>query len=722
MAQGDDISTARKPVEGKGVGMPAEVPGSNRPSSDRTDLVRRAIKRFDRAVEAEADWRKEAIEDLKFIWNDQWPADIAAQRAAQKRPCLTINKIPTFLNQIKNDQKQNRPAINISPVGDRADKNAAKMYAGLIKRIEYESGADIAIDTAFDSAVDMGVGYWRFITEYEDEDSFDQVIVWKRVRNAFTVYLDPTCQDPNGADAKWGFVTELVDRDDFTAEWPRANPCSWQQGGVGEPFKNWINQKQVRIAEYFEKEFSERKLLLLSTGAKVFEDELPDETNKLIKDGSIEILKKKTVEVPKVTWYKLTCVEVLDERDWAGKYIPIVRVVGEEGDIQGKVKRQGATRRLKDPQRMKNYWATKKTEAVAMVPNAPYIMAEGQAEGHEQQWKMANKLPHAVLYYKPIALNGQPVPPPQREAVAGPPAGIIEAEHGSEQDMMGVSGIRFDSTLQERTHDESGKALNELRRSSDLGSFHYVDNLSSALKFSGILLLDLIPKVMDTKRSQTILREDDTEQKIILDPDANQAYQEIRPEPGKPASANAPAGIFNPTIGRFGVKVTIGPSYATRRIEASHSMMEFIKIFPQAATRLGDLVAKYQDWPGAEEIQARLLPPEFAQQEIKNLPPIAQSLVVNLMGEMKKLMQERAGMLKQLHDQSADRAVDMEKIQRDFEAKAMKVMADLEKTAQANYTKLASDVVGLITSLSAPAASSAAVTGGGTTGQGSSPG
>lgn len=708
--------------------MPRQVPGADRPTNPGTgvhvELLRRAVKRFKRAVEAESTNRKEAVEDLDFKANKQWPQDIAAKRNAQKRPCLTINKVPTFLHQITNDQKQNRPAIHISPVGDRADKNAAKMYSGLIKRIEYDSGAELAVDTAFESAVSIGWGYWRFVTEYEADDSFDQVIVWKRIRNPFTVYLDPDCQDPNGADAKWGFVTEMIERDEFEREWPGRNPCNWSQGGVGEAFKEWITEKQVRIAEYFEKEFTKRTLMYLSTGAKVYKDELPADTKAAIameegEPGRIEVLKERDVETAQVKWYKLTCVEVLEETDWLGKYIPIVKVIGEEIDIQGKVYLQGAIRRMKDPMRMKNYWATIKTEAVALAPIAPYIMAEGQAEGHETQWKMANQRSYSVLFYKPVSLGGQPVPPPARQGFTGPPAAIIEAEHGSEQDMMAVSGIRFDATKQERTNDESGVALEQLRRSSDLGTYHYVDNLSSALKLSGMMLIDLVQKYMDTRRSATILREDDTEQKILIDPNADKAFAEMKPDPQNP---NAPTALFNPTIGKYGVRVTIGPSYATRRIEAARSMMEFLKIFPQAAPRIADLIAKYQDWPGADEVTARLIPPEFAQQQIKDLPPSARSLVVNLMHQVQQLGTERTAMIKKINDQTLDRALDYEKITKDFEAKVLKVVADVEKNAANLTQKVVSDTLvaiqNLIKNQPSPAAAPGASSGGGPTAPG----
>src|SRR2546430_7153816 len=178
------------------------TPDVEKPTTTDEFLVQ-AVKRFNRAAVAESINRKDAVDDLKFKRGDQWPADIKSTRTIEKRPCLTINKVPTFIHQITNDQRQNRPAINVSPVGDKSDPNTAKMLKGLIKQIERQSNADVAYDTGFDNAVSNGWGYWRVLTEYEGEDTFDQVIKIGRIRNPFRVYLDPDSQEPDGSDAQW---------------------------------------------------------------------------------------------------------------------------------------------------------------------------------------------------------------------------------------------------------------------------------------------------------------------------------------------------------------------------------------------------------------------------------------------------------------------------------------------------------------------------------------
>jgi hypothetical protein len=654
---------------------PRAKPEKKRNKKDDAKLLARGIKRMERAIAAESENRKAGLEDLKFLAGDQWPADIAAQRAIDRRPCQTINRIPTFVNQVVNDLRQNRPAINIMPVGDRGDKEVAKMQRGLIRAIERDCAADIAYDTATASAASIGWGWVRVLTEFDGPKSFDQVIVVKRVRNSFTVYADPDAQEPEFADGKWLFISEMIPREEFQAQWPDADPMAWTASGTGDKYKNWADQKAVRIAEYFEIEITKRSLVALDNGHTGWEDELNDDANAQIDAGTLKILRQRFAECRKVKWYKLTAKDVLEEKDWAGQWIPMVRFLGNEIDLEGKVKYSGIIRDAKDAQRNYNYWVTTETELIALAPKAPYIGAEGQFEGHEAQWQVANVTSFPYLQYKPVSLEGHPLPAPARQPFAGPPAGVIQAKQAAAQDMMATTGIRFDATSAERVADESGKAMRELRRSGDLTSFHYADNVARSLRQLGRIYVDLIPKIYDQKRMLTILREDDTEEQVQIDPAAAKPFED-----GKHPVTGKRLKIFNPTFGRYGVTVAIGPSFATKRIEASESMLAFAKVFPQSAAVIIDLIAKNQDWPGAEEMATRLAKlvamqhPGIMSPDMKDVPPQVQAMLTAMDAQIKQLTQERMALMKQLTDETADRAIATDKINKDFEAKLLAIV------------------------------------------------
>lgn len=638
-------------------------------------FLKTAVKRWERTAAAEADDRKLAVEDLKFKNGEQWPEQIKASRTLEKRPCLTINKMKTFVHQITNDQRQNRPAINVSPVGDQSDPETAKMLKGLIRQIERQSNADIAYDTAFDGAVTNGWGYWRILTDYEGDDSFDQAIRIARIRNPFRVYMDPDAQEPDGSDAKWCFISDLITRAEFKESWPDADPIDWDTTTQGDDFKNWATDTHVRIAEYFCFETKTRKLLALSNGHIGFEDELADELKALIELDESLILNSREVSAKSIKWYKITAKEILEENEWLGKWIPVVKVIGDEIDIEGKVTRAGLVRDAKDPQRMYNFWCTSETELIALAPKAPWIMEEGQIEGHENRWKDANVKSLPYLLYKGSSVAGKPAPPPQRQQFAGPPAGVVQAKIGAAQDMQAVTGVRFDATQHERLADESGKAMRELKRIGELGNFHYIDNLARALRHTGRILVDLIPKVYDTKRVLTILREDGTEEQVGIDPSMQKANGEEKTQDGRTRA------LYNPKVGDYDVAVTIGPSFATKRAEAADSMLGFMKAVPQAGPIIGDLIAKNMDWPGAEEIATRLaaaLPPNLQKTNVGKFPPEAQALIQSLTSQLEQMQQQHQQALAMLGEKDKDRAVEVEKINKDFEAKMTKIAADMQ--------------------------------------------
>lgn len=748
---------SRAPNDGK-IGMPSVRPGENKlppgptkgggrgAKSDKKSralglkpdeaedakILARMRKRFDRAVSAESDNRKKALDDLKFKSGDQWPASQKAARDVSGRPCLTTNVMKTFTHQVTNALRQNRPAIDVSPIGDKGDPEAAEMFSGVIRYIWRHSTADIAVDTAAQSQTDNGLGYIRLSTEYEKPESFNLVPIIKRIRNPFTIYLDPDHQEPDGADCRHQFVTEMMPRDEFEEEFPDADPMPWAQGGIGEKYPGWGDKDNIRLAEYYEIEHEKRTLVALSNGHVGWKDELDEQALAWIEEGKLTIDHERESAIPKVMYYKATAIEIIKRYPWAGKWCPIIKVIGDELDIEGKVEYSGVIRDAKDPQRMGNYWRTAATELVALAPKAPYIGAEGQFEGHEEEWKRANVESFPYLEYKMTDLNGQPAPPPARQPFAEIPTGVMAMLQQSAQDLQATTGIRFDATKNERVTDESGIALQELQQATDLGSYHYSDNLNRSLEHLGRQLIDLIPKVFDTKRVLTILREDGNEERIEIDPDLQKPTGQRKDANGKTIR------IFNPTIGEYGVTATIGPSFATRRQDTAKSLLAFAKTMgPEIAMLISDLIAKNMDWPGATELATRLSKviaqthPGILAPDMKDVPPQVQAVMMQLQQQVQQLTQERVQMLKQLADQGAERSIEVSKIEKEFEAKLLKIVADVETkmaaTAQkqeasvhqhvgSKLTDLAGAVQELEVALSSPAKGDKGASGGSGTG------
>lgn len=648
---------------------------------EQESVLSTARERFKLAVEAETEIRKEALDDLNFRAGNQWPEDIKRSRDIDRRPCLTINRIPQFVRQVTNDQRQNRPAIRVSPVDDRADIETAKIYQGLIRHIEYNSNADVAYDTAFESAVTTGLGYFRIITDHVDPMSFDQEILFKRVVNASSVYLDPHFQEPDGSDANWGFIIEDLSRDDFKAQYPESKLSKMEEWeSLGDRAPDWATDDSCRVAEYFCKTFKQTKIYQLNTGEVVTKEEFEKLSEELSDEEllNIEIVSERDTTLPAIKWYKINGIEILEETEWLSRWIPIIPVLGDELVIDGKRIFEGIIRHAKDPQRMYNYWASSETETIALAPRAPFIGAEGQFEGHEVQWATANQKNHAFLEYKPTTVNGQLAPAPQRNVFEPPIQAISQARMLSSEDLKATTGI-YDSSLGAKSNENSGIAIQRRNMQSQTSNFHYVDNLTRSLRHAGRILLDLIPKVYDTPRAQRIIGEDGEEEIVRL----NEIFE-----------SNGEPKIYDLSVGKYDITVDTGPSYATKRQEAVDSMLSLVQAYPQAAQFAGDLMIKNMDWPGAKEIAERLkktLPPGIAEDEDGQQAPLPP--------EVQQQMQQMSQMIEQMTAQLNDATKTIEQKTLELESKERiefaKMETDLEKEKLKAFSYEAVDSVNM---------------------------
>ena len=586
--------------------------GSNPPkSSGDSDKMATMRSRLQMAMAAFSDSREDELDDLRFMAGSpdnqwQWPADVLATRGAVQgqtinaRPCLTINKLPQHVRQVTNEQRQNRPSGKVIPADDNADVEVAEIFNGVVRHIEYMSDADVAYDTACDNQVTYGEGYIRLLTEYCDESSFDQDIRIGRIRNAFSVYMDPTIQDPCGADAKWCFITEDLLKSEYERLFPDATPIStlYAQGVGDQGLSSWLQEDTIRIAEYFYYVFEPATLHLYANNQTAFRGTAMD---KQLTTLFGKPLRSRPVQRKKVMWMKTNGFDVLDEREWPGKWIPVVRVIGNEWEVEGKLHISGLVRNAKDAQRMYNYWTSQEAEMLALAPKAPFIGYGGQFEGYEMQWKTANTTNWPYLEVNPDVTDGagNVLPLPQRAPPPLPQTGLIQAKMGAADDIKSTTG-QYDASLGMQGNERSGKAILAREKQGDVGTYHYVDNLARAIRHITRQIVDLIPKIYDTQRIARIIGVDGEVDMVKFNPGQQEPVKEIRDQSGALIEK-----IYNPGVGTYDVMVTTGPGYMTKRQEALDAMSQILQTNPQLWTVAGDLFIKNMDWPGAQEMAAR---------------------------------------------------------------------------------------------------------------------
>jgi hypothetical protein len=112
-AQGEEL---REGEEAQGLPEASEDEEAKAKKEADEKLLAEAHKRFSLAEEAESEIRSLALEDLEFRAGKQWPDAVSQERQRDGRPCLVINRIPQFIQQVTNDQRQNRPSIKVHPV------------------------------------------------------------------------------------------------------------------------------------------------------------------------------------------------------------------------------------------------------------------------------------------------------------------------------------------------------------------------------------------------------------------------------------------------------------------------------------------------------------------------------------------------------------------------------------------------------------------------------
>lgn len=595
------------------------------------DIFKEAQARLEISSTATSEDRIRAIEDLEFLNGEQWDDDIRNDRRISKRPALTINHTQTYVRRVENTLKQQRPRIKCHPIGGGADIEDAKVVNGIIRHIETLSNASVAYDAGGGSAIKIGWGYWRIIGEYCDEKSFDQELKIKPIRNTFTVYDDPDSVMPAGEDRKWCILSEMMKRTEYKLKYPNATNADFQGDAPGDA-NMWDNKEEIRLAEYYRIVQVADTLYQLEDGTGMLKSEF-DAHEKLNKGAfKIKIVNGKPVSREtlrnQVEWYRINGREVIDRRELPGRYIPIIRCEGNVEDINGKITRSGMVRDLKDPARMYNYWRTAETERYALAPKAPWVMAEGQADGHPE-WDSANQTSYSRLEYKPVTgPDGISVlPPPQRQAPVQVESGMSEAAQGAEHDLASVAGYMPENP-QERAAIVSGnKYLQRRQGMADLVHWHYYDNQTYSIMMTGVMLLDLMPWYYDTARMQRIVGEDGIPQMVGI----NQ-QQEV--SPGVMEVKN------NLTLGKYDVVMDTGPGFQTKREEGAEALINLLSTpLAEPIVKVGsDLIVRNMDFYGADDLADRLVPlnPEGMDKTIEQLPQQAKSIIAAMQSQLKQ--------------------------------------------------------------------------------------
>jgi hypothetical protein len=606
----------------------------NSKDSVSDDVVREALEHFEDSIEGSEYNRELYYEDVRFArLSDQWPDAIKKQRTQEARPVLVINKLPALIRSVVNESRQNKPAIKVSPVDSGADEETAEVIGGLIRSVERGSNAEVAYDTAIDSAVTGGFGFFRIGIDYAHDESFDLECGIQRIPNALMVHWDTSSTKFDASDWEYAFISDFIGEDEYEKKYPGASMVPFDGDSRNDASDQWINEDEIRVAEYFLRVMKTRKLLQLAIMnpetqqmdlRAVRDDDMPEMAKRFFQAGEIDLSKKdekdivaafleasgtevrreREVEFHEVKRRIINGVEVLEEDDWPGSTIPICPVWGDEIYLDGRRNFKSMIRDAKDSQMMFNFWRSATTELVALAPKAPWVGPKGFVpKNQEQKWSSANTRSHAYLEYDKSAGEA-----PSRVPFAGVPAGALQEAMNANDDMKAITGI-FDSSIGAQSNETSGKAILARERQGDVSNFHFTDNLSRAIRYAGQVLVEIIPSVYSARETIRILGEDEALNVKNLTQQGGGAYQE---------GVDGQPELYNLTVGKYDVTVDTGPSFATEREQTRETLIEIMRQVPDAAPFIGDVLLDHMDFVGADKVAKRLkhlLPPEVREME-----------------------------------------------------------------------------------------------------------
>jgi hypothetical protein len=577
---------------------------SQKPEDGDSDdeLLKKADVLFKRGLEAIHDNHERYEADYRFArLAEQWDESLQKIRRDEERPCLTNNHLPSFIRQVVNDCRQNKPSIKVSPVDSGADPKTAEVFDGVIRNIEQESQADIAYDTAVDCAASGGFGYFRINIDYAHDDTFDMDLRIERIVNPLTVIPDPFSTAGDSSDWNNAFIIDSMSCEEFEQAYPDAEKVDWKGGDFQELPEHWRDGEDIIRAEWWHRKEVTAELLMISNGQQnqAIRKELYERDRAMLFDPfGFEVKEQRSVKSWKVCQYVMTGAEILEKKEWAGKFIPIIPVYGEELNLKGKRYFLSLIHNAKDAQRYHNYMRSMSAELTALAPRAPYIGEDG-AFDVDPNWSHAHKTSVPYLKYK------KGLQPPQRQPMdIGSAMGVLAEAKLAIDDMKSILGL-YDASLGARSNETSGKAINARKVEGEVSTFHFPDNLARAVAHGGRILLDLIPLVYSPGRIVRTLGLDGTAKPVQVGDPGKPALNQPT-QGGEEQPAEGVTEVYYLGRGKYDLAVKAGPSFTTRRQEAAMEMTELIRAYPQAAPVIGDLLVKNLDWPGADEIAKRM--------------------------------------------------------------------------------------------------------------------
>jgi hypothetical protein len=652
-----------------------------------------------------AEWnpiREEGKIDIRHAAGDPWDPKDRASREDAGRPVLSPDELSQYINQVVNDVRANKRAVKFTPNGYGATEKSADFYADKMREIEYRSKASIAYTTAFENAVQRSYGFVRVSSRYESARSVHQDLWIDPIHNPDFVTPDPYALMPDLSDMTRCWVREPWPLDQFNARWPDASLDGRGLALAMGEASDWIHSDRIFVSELWKVKTSRTKALIIlpdtppqPPGAVLgLQGGAPPAEPIVWLKGDGErpagrVLREREVDDQQVCQYLTNGVEILEENEWPGKYIPIVGCLGkilyvDEG-MGAKRRVMSLIRLARDMHMLHAYYVTCEAELVGMTPKFPYFVRRG-ALNPQQLLALQKSLhePVAVIEVEPQieGLMGQPPEFPQRQPYEPPIQALEIGKESTRRSIQSAMAMNFLPTQAQRQNEKSGVALKHIADTGQRGSYHFFDHYLDMLTQVGVVVEDLMDKVYDTARQVGVRAANEDAKTVWIN------------HPDHPDSVS--------TQGHHIVTVSTGPSFDSEREAASDFADTLAGMGPEVFQLLGPLVIKLKNLGPIGDEMAELLetvqppPVQAMRQQKKQAAKDPQAVVQELTqtkAQLQQVMQAASKMQKDLETDAAKQQATLQKAQMDGQIQIQ--LQEMKNAAAIEIARINAAVKGL---------------------------
>jgi hypothetical protein len=579
------------------------------------DAVKEAQALYNESLDALSDQRKQIEEDLKFSDPSdpqQWDVQIKSKRETDPggvRPCLVFDQCGQYVANVAGQVEQRPPSLHAIPVGGGADKKVAESLDGFFRHVEHTSRAQQHYAIGLTSAARSGVGYLIVRPDFTDRALGYQEPRISSQGDPLRIVFDPWSVELDGSDATFGFELTPFSHREFERQWKGKDKLSF-----GEDEQSGDERESINVVTQWR--------IVDKTQNMVFCIDVTSQDQEVFalpEDDFWERYQKQEVQAAQdsagrsnykdkyrcVKWSRMSGAEILtEEREYPATSIGIVPIYGYVGWANGRMTYCGIPRRARAACQSYNYHMSEIHAYIGTAPKSPWMVPIESLidENVKAMWDKASTEARAYIPYRALTEDGKQIPPPSRTPITINLQNHMQGAVQAKEDIQASIGM-YQANLGAPSNETSGIAIENRKEQGEASTAHFPSHLAASLGQVGKLVMEMIPRLIDTKRQVRTLSIDQTPNTVVVDPGQKGAVQE---QQGAPLS-------INPNVGKYDVRVVVGASFSTQRAQAQQAFSEMMRASPEMMPIIGPIWAQTLDIQHADKLAQVLTaaaPPE----------------------------------------------------------------------------------------------------------------